>query len=84
MKGCLRSSTFIFWISPNIAKYTYGQLPFEQHHRIKGGGGDTNVNTCRVWMEGVCREMLSRMRVGLNKNDINPKIRSLGSLESKF
>jgi hypothetical protein len=27
--------------------------------------------------------MLSRMQVGLNKNDINPKIRSLGSLESK-
>ncbi len=38
MKGCLRYSIFIFWISPNIPKYTYGQLPFEQHYRIKGAG----------------------------------------------
>jgi hypothetical protein len=35
---------------------------------------NTNVNTCRV-----CVEMLSTIRVGLNKNDINPRIRrSLG------
>lgn len=24
----------------------------------KGGWGDTNVNTCRVWMEGVCGDAL--------------------------
>jgi hypothetical protein len=34
MKGCSRISTFIFAIWPNLAKYTYGQLPFEQHHKI--------------------------------------------------
>jgi hypothetical protein len=35
MKGCLRLCTFIFAIWPNLAKYTYGQLPFEQHHKIE-------------------------------------------------
>jgi hypothetical protein len=27
VKGCFRFGTFIFWISPNLAKYTYGLLP---------------------------------------------------------
>jgi hypothetical protein len=27
MKGYLRFSTFIFWISPNLAMYTYGMIP---------------------------------------------------------
>jgi hypothetical protein len=35
VKGCFRFDTFIFWISPNLAKYTYGLLlPLEQHHQI--------------------------------------------------
>jgi len=33
-KGCLRFFSFIFWISPNLAKYTYGWLSLEQHHKI--------------------------------------------------
>ncbi len=36
LKGCLRFHTIIFWISPNLAKYTYGLLPLEQHHEIEG------------------------------------------------
>jgi hypothetical protein len=27
--------TFIIWISSNLAKYTYGPLPLEQHHKIE-------------------------------------------------
>jgi hypothetical protein len=27
VKGCFTFDTFIFWISPNLAKYTYGLLP---------------------------------------------------------
>jgi hypothetical protein len=35
MKFCLRLYTFIFAIWPNLAKYTSGQLPFEEHHKIE-------------------------------------------------
>jgi hypothetical protein len=35
MKGCLRFSTFIFWISPNLSKYTYGLSPLEQHQKFE-------------------------------------------------
>ncbi len=35
LKGCLRFHTIIFWISPNLAKYTYALLPLEQHHKIE-------------------------------------------------
>jgi hypothetical protein len=36
MKDCLRVSTFIFWISPNLARHnTYGWSPLEQHHKIE-------------------------------------------------
>jgi hypothetical protein len=35
MKEGLRFSTFIFWISPKLAKHTYGWLPLEQHHKIE-------------------------------------------------
>ncbi len=31
-EGCLRISTFIFWILPKLAKHTYGWLPLQQHH----------------------------------------------------
>ncbi len=41
VKGCLRFSTFIFWILPNLITYTYGWLPLEQHHKIEG-----NKKTC--------------------------------------
>jgi hypothetical protein len=34
MQGWLRFYTFIFWISPNLAKYTYGLLPLAQHCKI--------------------------------------------------
>jgi hypothetical protein len=34
MIGCLRFSAFVFWILPNLAKYTYGWSPLEQHHKI--------------------------------------------------
>jgi hypothetical protein len=43
MKGCLRLSTFIFAIRPNLANYTYGQLPFEQHHKIEKKRKNTAV-----------------------------------------
>jgi hypothetical protein len=35
MKRCLRFSTFISLILPNLAKYTIGPLPLEQHHEIE-------------------------------------------------
>jgi hypothetical protein len=35
MKRSLRFSTFLFLISPNLAKYTYGWLPLEQHLKIE-------------------------------------------------
>jgi membrane protease YdiL (CAAX protease family) len=34
MKMCFRFYTFIFWILPNLAEYTYEQSPLEQHHAI--------------------------------------------------
>ncbi len=34
-KGCLRISIFIFWILPNLAKYAYGSLQVEQHHKME-------------------------------------------------
>ncbi len=33
-RGAWDFSTFIFWISPNLAKYSYGWSPLEQHHKI--------------------------------------------------
>jgi hypothetical protein len=30
-----RFSNFIFWISPNLVKYSYGWSPLEQHHKIQ-------------------------------------------------
>jgi hypothetical protein len=33
-KGVAVFYTFIFWISPNLAKYTCGLSPLEQHHKI--------------------------------------------------
>ncbi len=50
MKGCLRLSTFIFAIWPNLAKYTYGQLPFEQHHKIEK---KKEKHCCAVTSEGL-------------------------------
>jgi hypothetical protein len=35
LKGCLRLSTFIFRILSNLAKFTYGSTPIEQHHILK-------------------------------------------------
>jgi hypothetical protein len=35
MKGCFKFYTFIFWISPNLVKYTYRLLSLEQHHKIE-------------------------------------------------
>jgi hypothetical protein len=35
MQGCLRFYTFMFLISPDLAKLTYGLLPLEQHHKIE-------------------------------------------------
>jgi len=34
MKGCLRFSTFILWIVPNLVKYTCGWLSLEQYWKI--------------------------------------------------
>ncbi len=33
VKRCLKESSCIFWISPNLVKYIYGWLP--QHHKIE-------------------------------------------------
>jgi hypothetical protein len=30
-----KKNSFIFWILPNLVKYTYGWLPIEQHHKIE-------------------------------------------------
>jgi hypothetical protein len=35
MKGCLRFSIFIFWILPNLSKYTYGWSSLDEHHKIE-------------------------------------------------
>jgi hypothetical protein len=35
MKGCLRFFIFIFWVLPNLVKYTYGWSPLKQHHKIE-------------------------------------------------
>ncbi len=36
LKGCLRFLYFnLFWMSQNLAKYSYGWLPLEQHHKIE-------------------------------------------------
>jgi hypothetical protein len=35
MIGCLRFSTFIFWMLPNLAKDTYGWSSLEQHYKIE-------------------------------------------------
>jgi hypothetical protein len=35
LKGGLRFSTFIFWVSPKLAKHIYGWLLVEQHHKIE-------------------------------------------------
>ncbi len=35
MKGCLTFSTFIFWISSKLVKYTYGWLQLKQHHKTE-------------------------------------------------
>jgi len=34
MKGCLRFSTFMFWIVPDLVKYTYGWSSLEQYLKI--------------------------------------------------
>jgi len=36
MIECIRFFIFILWVSPNLAKCTYGWLPLEQHHKITG------------------------------------------------
>jgi hypothetical protein len=41
-EGVLMISTFIFQISPNFIKYTYGWLPLEQHHKIE----EKPLSTC--------------------------------------
>ncbi len=35
MKWCFRFYSFIFWISSNSAKYTYGLSPLEQQRKIE-------------------------------------------------
>ncbi len=35
MKRCLRFSSLIFLISPNLAKHAYGWLPLEQNHKVE-------------------------------------------------
>jgi hypothetical protein len=36
MTECIRFFIFILWVSPNLAKCTYGWLLLEQHHKITG------------------------------------------------
>jgi hypothetical protein len=35
IKEYLKFPSFIFWILPNLAKYTSGRLPIKQHHKIE-------------------------------------------------
>jgi hypothetical protein len=47
MKRHPRFYIFIFWLLPNLAKYTYGLLPLEQHYKIeiKNTHTHTHLNT---------------------------------------
>jgi hypothetical protein len=45
MKGCLRFYSFIFWISSNSAKYTYGLSPLEQQRKIEKNNIDAHAHT---------------------------------------
>lgn len=49
MKGCLRFFflKFIFWILSNMAKYIYGWLSLEQHHKMEK---KRNQLSCRFFM----------------------------------
>jgi hypothetical protein len=60
MKGCLRFYTFIFWISPNLAKYTFGIFTFEQHCKIEKKKRKKNFNV--TWV----MKVFFSIRVSLN------------------
>ncbi len=54
MKGCLRFYSFIFWISSNSAKYTYGLSPLEQQRKIEKNNIDAHAHThthTHIWRE---------------------------------
>ncbi len=44
MMGCFRCYIFIFRISPNLANYTYGLLPLEQHPEIEKHKNKNKIN----------------------------------------
>jgi hypothetical protein len=45
-KGVYNFSTFIFSISPNLAKYSYGWLASEQHHKFS----EKKILRWRAWI----------------------------------
>jgi hypothetical protein len=51
MKVHLIFYIFIFWISPNFAKYTYGLSPLEQHHKITNENKNKHSSLVVVFRE---------------------------------
>ncbi len=49
MKGCFRFDTFMFRISPNLAKYTNEPSPPEQRHKIDPKNSPKKKNTAAQW-----------------------------------
>ncbi len=37
IEACLITLTCIFYLKPYLAKFSYGRLPFQLHHKIGGG-----------------------------------------------
>jgi hypothetical protein len=61
MEGYLRFSIFIFLISLNLAKFTYGLLPLEQYHKIWGGEGNTTMNNVIFHQSILLQEQLGQV-----------------------
>jgi hypothetical protein len=72
IKGCLRFSTFMFLISPNLAKYTYGRSALEQYHKIEKRKKHRFHPTKYYTMDNPCfpHIRLPSMSLSLYKNKI--------------
>jgi hypothetical protein len=51
MKGC-----FIFWICPNLVKYTYRVWSLEQHHKIERKQGVCHTMALPVTLKSILRQ----------------------------
>ncbi len=50
MKVCLRFSTFIFWISPNLSKHIYGWSSLKQHHKTHTHTHTIGMHSCKGYL----------------------------------